>query len=313
MSQHLPEEGREHEPDHPHIPVLLEHITQHLACPDAGVLVDGTLGAGGHALALLDANPGLKLIGIDRDAQALDLARDRLAAHAARIRLVRSEYSRFGEALDEASEAGFALDGKADRLLFDIGVSSMQIDQPERGFSFSNEGPLDMRMSESGETALDLMTRLNEEELARIIYEYGEERLSRRIASRIKEWLRDDRLHTTTDLRALCRTCYPRGKQRIDPATRTFQALRIAVNDELGELERMLAEAPARMHEGARLAVISFHSLEDRVVKWVFRKWAEEGLVEVLNRRPLVADEAEIARNPRARSAKLRICERLAR
>ncbi len=289
--------------DQPHSPVLLGAVLEFLPAGECRRLVDGTVGGGGHAAALLERHPGLELLGIDRDEHALAIARRRLAPFEGRTTLVQSHFSRFGECMDKLGWQ------TADMLLFDIGVSSMQLDQPERGFSYRHDGPIDMRMGGEGETALELMERLDESELADVIYRYGEERFSRRIARRIKEALAGGSLSSTTDLAKICAASYPRGRHRLDPAARTFQALRIAINDELGELERMLDQVPDRLASGGRLGVICFHSLEDRMVKQRLLKWKQESRAKIITKKPIRADRNELERNPRASSAKLRVCQ----
>ena len=309
-----------HEPDpaapEPHVPVLLRPVLEWLGRAGSRWLLDGTLGAGGHAAALLEAAPNARLLGLDRDAEALALARERLGALAARATLVHAAFDRAPEVAEEVAAGPF------DGVLLDVGVSSMQVDRPERGFSFRHDGPLDMRMDPSqGESAADLVASLAEGELADLIYQLGEERHSRRIARAIVERRARSPVRTTGDLADLVRQAVPRprpprGGPRwrrrppIDPATRTFQALRIAVNDELGQLERALPALRDLLAPGGRLAVISFHSLEDRRVKHTFRAWKQAGLGAVRTKKPVVADEEESARNPRARSAKLRVFER---
>ncbi len=302
----------------PHLPVLREAVLEHLGRPGARALLDGTIGAGGHAAALLEALPEATLLGLDQDPAALELARERLAPHAARVTLVHAP---FADAAEVAAELGA---GPFDAALIDIGVSSMQLDQPERGFSFQRPGPLDMRMDPTQpRTAADLLATLEERELADLIYQLGEERYSRRIARAIVERRAQAPLRTTDELAELVRRAVPppRGPQRgprrgrgrrIHPATRTFQALRMAVNDELGQLERALPALFGLLAPGGRLAVISFHSLEDRRVKQYFRELKQQGAGRLLTKKPLVADEAEVATNPRARSAKLRVIERVA-
>ncbi len=300
MSEQDPATSPSDDPNLGHLPVLLEAVLRLMTLPDAGLLVDGTVGAGGHSAALLNAMPSLQLLGLDRDLRTLEVARQRLQPYDGRIRL---EHARFS---DWASQ----LQGhKADLLLLDLGVSSIQLDDPEQGISFTHEGPLDMRMGLASETALELIDRLTEEELANTIFTYGEERLSRRIARFIKDRRQDGRMETTADLARACMAAYPRGRHRIHPATRTFQALRIAVNDELGELEQALESIPAHINAGGRVGVISFHSLEDRIVKQRFRAWADSGNARLLTKRPVTADQDEARANPRSRSAKLRVAE----
>ncbi|MCT0219421.1 16S rRNA (cytosine(1402)-N(4))-methyltransferase RsmH [Synechococcus sp. CS-1329] len=283
-----------------HLPVLAAAVVAGFTdVPCEGTLLDATVGGGGHSALLLAAHPGLRLIGLDQDPAALAAAAERLAPFADRVSLVASNF-----AIYTPSEP---LVG----VLADLGVSSPQLDRPERGFSFRLDGPLDMRMnSAEGETAAELIDRLEEKELADLIYAYGEERLSRRIARRIVEarpWQGSSQ--GTAALAYLVAGCYPPKARhgRIHAATRTFQALRIAVNDELGALDRLLQQAPHWLMPGGVFGVISFHSLEDRRVKAAFL--ADERL-ERLTRKPLVAAEAEQEENPRSRSAKFRLARR---
>jgi 16S rRNA (cytosine1402-N4)-methyltransferase len=282
-----------------HVPVLLAETVEGLGVRRGGTYVDATFGAGGHSRAL--AALGARVVAFDRDPRAA--VPDELTAS---VTLVRRNFSELEAALDELALA------EVDGVLFDVGVSSMQIDRPERGFSFAADGPLDMRMSDAdGPTALDLLNRSSESELADLIFNYGEERGARRIARAIVAAREGGRLpERTLELaRLIAGVVHVRGRrERIHPATRTFQALRIAVNDELGSLERGLAGAIARTRPHGRIAVISFHSLEDRIVKQRFR---DDDRVRALTKKPLLAGDDEIARNPRARSAKLRVAERL--
>jgi 16S rRNA (cytosine1402-N4)-methyltransferase len=272
------------------------------------VFVDCTLGLGGHSQALLDGGAS-RVIAIDRDTEAIAMARERLDAYGDRVDIAHADYRDLGAVLDARGLAS------VDGVLADLGVSSMQLDAVERGFSFRGDAPLDMRMDRSqGPTAADRLREASEGELADVIYQYGEERHSRRIARALVR-ARDERaVSTTGELAAIVRRSVPhRGYQRIDPATRTFQALRIWVNGELEGLDRFVHDAVLRLRAGARLVVIAFHSLEDRIVKHTLRGLDREaGTVRVLTARPEVAGEDEIARNPRARSAKLRAAERLA-
>jgi 16S rRNA (cytosine1402-N4)-methyltransferase len=281
-----------------HEPVLVEEVRGFLSPAPGKVIVDATVGAGGHAAALLAC--GAQVIGVDQDPQALDLARDRLAPFSDRVRLFRGNFRDLPALLSPLALP------KLDGVLFDLGASSLHFDRPERGFSFQADGPLDMRMDPDGPTtAADLVNHLPEVDLARILWEYGEERHSRRIARAIA---RARPIHTTGDLAALVARAVgdkPR-RYRIHPATRTFQALRIAVNDELPALAAGLSAALAHLSPGGVLCAISFHSLEDRIVKHFLRAEALAGRVEVLTKKPIGASEVEIARNPRARSAKLR-------
>jgi 16S rRNA (cytosine1402-N4)-methyltransferase len=291
-----------------HVPVLVAEVRDLLAPRPGARFLDGTVGAGGHAAALAPLlAPGGLYIGIDRDPDILEIARARLAPLGA---LVRLRAGRFGDLAEIAREEA---PGGLDAIFLDVGVSSLQLDRPERGFSFAVEGPLDMRMDRAGGiTAADLVNRLPEAELADLIYRYGEERLSRRIARAIVEERRRARIETTSHLARVVERAVPGRYEggRIHPATRTFQALRIAVNGELSELERALAAAPGALAPGGRIAVISFHSLEDRIVKNAFRHAAKAGRLEVLTKKPLVATEDEVRGNRRARSAKLRAARR---
>lgn len=290
-----------------HAPVLLDETVALLAPGRGGIFVDCTVGLGGHAAALLEGG-ATRLIGLDRDPGALEIAAEALRSWSDRVELVHADYRRLDAVLQ-----GKGID-EVDGLLADLGVSSMQLDAEGRGFSFRRDEPLDMRMDRSsGPTAADLLEEIGEEELAKVIYQYGEERFSRRIARAIVEARRGERVATTGRLARIVRRAVPhRGRQRIDPATRTFQALRIRVNQELEGLEAFLTMAAARLRPGGRLAVITFHSLEDRIVKHGFRALAAgSGVLRVMTRKPVVPGEAEVARNPRARSGKLRVIERL--
>ncbi len=290
-----------------HVPVMRAEVVTALRPDRGGVFVDGTVGLGGHARALLEAG-ATRLVGIDRDAEALERAREALAPWGAAVTLVHGDYRRLGGLLDEAGV------GAVDGLLVDLGVSSLQFDGEGRGFSFQRDEPLDMRFDRSsGATAADLVASAGPEELADIIYRFGEERHSRRIARAIVSARERDPIVTTGQLAALVRRAvFTRGRQRLDPATRTFQALRIAVNAELDGLDGFLTEAAGRLADGGRLAVIAFHSLEDRVVKHTLRaldQAGELGLV-VVTRKPVWPTETEVAGNPRARSARLRVAAR---
>jgi len=267
-------------------------------------MIDATVGLGGHAAALLERLvPGGFLLGLDRDAEALELARGHLAPFAGHFELVHGDFR------DLAGHAARHLGRGADGVVMDLGVSSYQLERADRGFSFLADGPLDMRMDASqGRPASELLARSGERELERILRECGEERFARRIARAIAE--RRGRLRTTGDLAALVEAVVPRREPRLHPATRTFQALRIAVNDELGALEAALGTLPQWLAPGGRLAVISFHSLEDRIVKQALRGFASEGVVTVVTRKPLRPTAEEVAANPRARSARLRVAER---
>ncbi|MGI8469476.1 MAG: 16S rRNA (cytosine(1402)-N(4))-methyltransferase RsmH [Pyrinomonadaceae bacterium] len=308
-----------------HQSVLLAETLEFLAPARGGIFVDATLGLGGHAAAILSASGDAKIIGIDQDSEAIAIAEKRLEKFSGRYRIFHANFSELGEVL---ANAGIE---KVDGILADLGVSSLQLDSETRGFSFRFDAPLDMRMNPDSETltAAELLETLSEFEIARIIYEYGEERFSRRIAHRIVERrTRGDAPKTTRELAELVAGAVRavNKKDRIHPATKTFQALRIAVNSELEILENFLRTAIEKLKIEGRLAVISFHSLEDRIVKKVFQNSAgkcacpprlpqcvcgAEKKVEILTRKPVTASEIEIAENPRARSAKLRVCRKL--
>jgi 16S rRNA (cytosine1402-N4)-methyltransferase len=290
-----------------HEPVLTAEVVQLLQPERGGVFVDCTLGLGGHASALLAAGAG-RVIGLDRDLDALARARHTLSAWTDRVELVHADYRAIDAVLDRL---GIPL---VDGALADLGLSSLQLDTPGRGFSFQRDDPLDMRMDRaSGDTAADLVARSSEGELADVIFQYGEERYSRRIARAIVDARREAPVQTTGRLAAIVRRAIPRrGPMRIDPATRTFQALRIWVNRELDGLDRFLETAARRLRAGGRFAVIAFHSLEDRIVKHTFRALAQgELMMTILTKKPIVPRDEEVARNPRARSAKLRVVERV--
>lgn len=289
-----------------HEPVMTSEVLEHLAPSRGGVFVDCTVAVGGHAQALLDAGAS-RLIGIDRDPAALAQARERLTAFGDRVELVHSDYRRLGELLDARR-----IDEVAG-VLADLGVSSMQLDSAGRGFSFRRDDPLDMRMDTSGGvTAAEALATVDERTLADVIYEFGEERHARRVARAIVAAREEQPIETTGRLAEIVRRAVPRkGYVRIDPATRTFQAIRIWVNRELEGLDAFVAQAADRLAAGGRLAVITFHSLEDRVVKHTLRALQAKGAVTIRTKRPVVPSEAEVVRNPRARSAKLRAAERL--
>jgi 16S rRNA (cytosine1402-N4)-methyltransferase len=292
-----------------HVSVLLKEAIDFLAIRRGGTYIDATLGLGGHSLEIVKRlGPQGHLIGFDKDPQALELARKRLAEMEAiageqpRITLLHSSYAEVARHVPPAT---------ADGLLADLGVSSLQFGDPARGFSFQAEGPLDMRMdTQSERTADQVVNRMREEDLANVIYEFGEERRSRRIARAI---VRARPIRTTAHLAQVISAALRSMKisgERIHPATRTFQAIRIFVNRELDDLKALLAAAPGVLKPGARLVIISFHSLEDRIVKDAIREGAKAGLYAVLTKKPVTAGEEEIDRNPRSRSAKLRAAER---
>ena len=292
-----------------HLPVMTAEVLQYLRPEQGGRFVDCTVGLGGHSRALLEAG-ATHIVGLDRDLDALERAAETLAPWRDRVDLVHADYRSIGDVLDARQIPS------VDGALADLGVSSMQFDAPGRGFSFQRDEPLDMRMDRSqGETAADFVARASEVELADTIFQYGEERFSRRIARAIVQSRRDTPVTTTAQLASIVRRSIPRrGYMRIDPATRTFQALRIWVNRELDGLDRFLEAAASRLRAGARLAVITFHSLEDRIVKHTLRalEHRDASLVKVLTKRPLIPADTEVQRNPRARSAKLRVAERMA-
>jgi 16S rRNA (cytosine1402-N4)-methyltransferase len=288
-----------------HVSVLPNEVLHYLAPAPGEVMVDATLGAGGHARLLAERlGASGRLIGLDRDPTMLQIALPRLAGLP--VTTIQANFDRLRQVLDELNIE--AVDG----VLADLGFCSDQVDDPQRGLSFSQPGPLDMRLDPSeGEAASSLLGRLSERDLADLIYEFGEERFSRRIARRVVESRRLHRLETTEDLADLVRRCVPRPKGKrhaIDPATRTFQALRIAVNDEMGALDRLLAQLPRCLKPNGRAVLVSFHSLEDRRVKNAFR---DRTVWEALTRKPVTASEDEVHSNPRARSAKLRAARRM--
>ncbi len=291
-----------------HEPVMTGEVVGFLLPQRGGVFVDCTVGAGGHARALLEAGAD-RIVAFDRDAGALDVSRKRLDAWADRVQLVHADYRALADVLDERGV------GLVDGILADLGVSSMQIESSGRGFSFQRDEPLDMRMDPSGgPTAAELIGRASEQELARVIFQYGEERYSRRIARAIVQARTSGPIATTGQLAAIVRRAGPpTGWRRIDPATRTFQAIRIWVNRELDDLDRFLHAACRRLRGGARIVVITFHSLEDRIVKHALRSIEQRGEIgiRVLTKKPVRPGENELVRNPRARSAKLRAAERL--
>jgi len=302
-------------PDKLHIPVLLSEVLVALSPKDGGVYVDGTFGAGGYAVAILEA-ADCKVIGIDRDPSAIALAADLQKKYGKRLELINARFSQMAEVVS----------GKVDGVALDLGVSSMQIDNAERGFSFQKDGDLDMRMSGEGITAADVVNTFSETELAEIIYKYGEERFSRRVAAAIVARRADMPFTSTLDLAKVVSAVVPRAKDGIHPATRTFQALRIYINDELDELQKGLVAGAALLKPSGRLAVVSFHSLEDGIVKAFMQEKAgkmpaasrympvkkEQPAQDfrLLNKKPLLPSDEEVRLNPRSRSAKLRVLER---
>ena len=311
------------EVDYGHKPVLLDECIEALAIRPDGIYVDGTLGRAGHSLEIVRRLTTGRLIALDRDESALAAARIRLADYMDRVTLVHSNFSRLGEVLRE-----LGIDG-ADGMLFDLGVSSPQLDDAQRGFSYKQDAPLDMRMDTTAAlTARELVNTASYEELRRILFEYGEERYAPAIARAICREREQMPIETTLQLADIIRSAMPgqalREKQH--PAKRSFQAIRIAVNDELGELEPMLSAAEENLRPGGRLAVITFHSLEDRIVKRKLRELStgctcppefpvcvcgKKPKMELLTRKPIVSGEQELGKNPRARSAKLRVARKL--
>jgi 16S rRNA (cytosine1402-N4)-methyltransferase len=282
-----------------HEPVLVEEVVRLLG--EASSVFDLTVGAGGHAEALLEAGvPGV--VGVDRDPDALAEASERLAGHRERFRAVRA---RFSEVSEVAEEAGVS---RAGGVLYDLGVSSMQLDRPGRGFSYRSDGPLDMRMGPDGPTASDVVNTYPEEELARVIREHGEERYAGRIARAIVRARERDPLRSTAELSGVVAGAVPKRRGGAHPARRTFQAIRIETNRELEELAASLPRAAGLLEPGGRLVAISYHSLEDRIVK---RFLAGEERLEVLTKKVVRPGPAEMARNPRARSARLRAAQRI--
>jgi len=294
------------------VPVLLEEVLTYLDCRSGKTYVDGTVGRAGHSLAILErSSPDGQLIGLDWDEEALDRAGTLLAPFGSRFRLLKNNFRDLPSVLQTLAIP------KVDGILLDLGVSTEQLESAERGFSLRLNGPLNMRMNQELKTnARDLLQRLSVDELARIIREYGQERWARRIARRIVEERKRRPLETTKDLAEIIRRSVPFSRGRIHPATRTFQALRIQVNEELRHLEAFLEEGPEVLNPSGRLAIISFHSLEDRIVKGQFRRWAggprgERRDFRIVTPKPVIPSAEEIARNPKARSAKLRVLERL--
>lgn len=305
-----------------HKSVLVREASQLWRSQKGGLYIDATLGAGGHSQALLQMDPDAKCLGIDRDRQAIEIAKKNLKDYKDRMSYFQGNYSQLAQAA-QLHPAFRQVDG----ILADLGVSSMQLDSPERGFSFRKGGPIDMRMDSQGLTALDLIRNLSERDLERAIREYGEEKNSRRIARTLKKAEAEGRLTDTLSLAETIEGVQPKfSGAKIHPATRTFQGLRIAVNRELEHLEKFLSAAPSFLKKGGRLVVISFHSLEDRMVKQAFKK-ASRGCVcppsfpqcvcgkraefRILTSKPAVATARETEDNPRSRSAKLRAMEKI--
>ena len=292
-----------------HVPVLFDDVMGYLNVRPGGVVVDATMGLAGHSAGIAKRLGGQgRLICFDRDPEAMELGKARLAELAEELGAEMPKVEFVAKAFSEA--AGVLERGSLDGLLADFGVSSLQLDEAHRGFSFRADGPLDMRMDpRGGETAEQVVNEAGEEELANLIYEFGEERRSRRIARAI---VRARPISATAQLASVVAgAAHAMKGEKIHPATRTFQALRIRVNDELGEIQSLLKSAGSLLRPGGRVVLISFHSLEDRLVKDAFREYGRQGVFEVLTKKPVVADEEEERRNPRSRSAKLRAAEKV--
>jgi 16S rRNA (cytosine1402-N4)-methyltransferase len=292
-----------------HQPVMLEEVLSLLAPRQGDVVLDATLGGGGHSKEILKKiTPGGVLFGCDADPSAVKRAGEALTDTGGSFRLANINFRNIGGFLDSEGVKGI------DRALFDVGISSYQMDEAERGFSIKNNGPLDMRMDPALKTsAADIVNRLREEELSGIIKDLGDERFHRRISRAIVDARRGKKIATTGELAGIIYKAVGRrrGGQKIDPATRTFQALRIAVNDELRALEEGLSIAVSRLNRSGRIAVISFHSLEDRIVKNKFKAYSAEGVLRVLTKKPVRPKEEEVSANPRSRSGRLRVAERI--
>ncbi len=291
--------------DSMHAPVLLQQVVSYLRPHEDGIYVDATLGGGGHSEAILKAcAPSGRVVAFDRDSETAERTRRRLEGYGARLSIVHGSFAELKTHLAEDSI------GPVDGIVADLGLSSDQLDDPERGFAFATEGPLDMRFDRtSGRSALDLVNDLDPESLADVLFHFGEERRSRAIARRIV----DRRpIRTTRELRAAVVAVLGPRRRGVDPATRTFQALRIAVNEELAALESLLEAGPMALATGGRMIVLSYHSLEDRAVKHTFRAWGAREDYVVLTKKPITADPESVAVNPRARSAKMRVLEKTA-
>lgn len=302
----------------PHIPVLLNEVVESIAPKDGGVYVDGTFGAGGYTRAVLDA-ADCTVYAIDRDPDAIREGQKLVDAYKGRLHLL---HGTFGEMAELVRGEGVDF---VDGVMLDIGVSSMQIDRAERGFSFQKDGALDMRMSQNGLSAADVLNTFGEREIADIIYKYGEERFSRRIAAAVVEQRKNAPFKTTLEFADLIRRTVPHKREDIDPATRSFQALRIYVNDELGQLESGLSAAHNLLKAGGRMAIVSFHSLEDRIVKTFMQEKSgktanpsrympvvekQAATLKTITKKPILPTESETKFNPRARSARLRVAEK---
>lgn len=290
-----------------HTPVLAEEVLNYLQPQSGHIILDGTVGNGGHAMKIMEKiQPRGLLIGIDKDREILQVAKQTLSKTEGAFKLYHTDYSEVDEVLYQAGV------GKVSGVLLDLGASSLQFDLAERGFSFSKEGPLDMRMDRSGGvTAQDLIRRLSERELGELLKKYGEERWSKRVARAVQREERGVGITTTRQLATVVERVVPRGKSKIHPATRVFQALRIAVNKELESLEIFLDKIHNYMMTGARIVIISFHSLEDRMVKKNFIERANHDVFKILTKKPVTPCDAEMEKNVRCRSAKLRAAERM--
>jgi 16S rRNA (cytosine1402-N4)-methyltransferase len=290
-----------------HLPVLLREVIENLELETGDVILDGTLGGGGHSLEILRRIvPGGRLIGVDRDPEAIERAQKALESYAGKVELINDDFRAVDLILEKVGEK------KIDGALFDLGISSFQIDESGRGFSFLRDGPLDMRFDAGrGLSARDVVNGFGEEEIADIIRDYGEERHAKLVARAICAERRRKRIDTTGDLVDIIRGAVGRkyAGQRIHPAARTFQALRIFVNDELGSVEEGIRKTIRYLRPGARICVISFHSLEDRIVKNIYREMAKSGVLAVINKKPIRPGRDEVRENPRSRSAKLRVAE----
>ncbi len=289
-----------------HIPVLVEEVMDFLRCEPGGTYVDATLGGGGHASEMLRRSaPDGVVIGMEWDEDALSEARNVLMPFGDRVKIFRENFIHLPDFMKADS---------VDGILLDLGLSSIQVEKEERGFSFKGEGPLDMRMDQRiDQTAANLINHLSSEELEYILLHYGEESWAKKIAKGIVQEREREPIETTQALRKIIHRSIPRRfhSRRIDPATRTFQALRIRVNDELENLRKILGTGWKVLKKGGRMVIISFHSLEDRMVKETFRRLAKEGTMRVLTKKPVTPSEDELKRNPRSRSAKLRCAERI--
>ncbi|MDD5247016.1 MAG: 16S rRNA (cytosine(1402)-N(4))-methyltransferase RsmH [Candidatus Omnitrophica bacterium] len=292
-----------------HIPVMLKEVVEYLNLSPGKTVVDATVGTGGHSLEIIKRiSPGGKLIAIDRDNESLAIAKERLRKYSDACEFIYANFVDMDKVL-AGSQAG-----KIDGVLFDLGISSVQLDNPERGFSFQNEGPLDMRVDREGYiSAYDLINNLNEDEISGLLRDFGQERWHNRIARSLVRERQKHPISTTSELcDVVVRALPPRYRHyRIHPATRTFQAVRIAVNRELENLQKAMDNTVSTLKKNGRICVISFHSLEDRVVKFSFRNFAASGLIKIITPKPLTPDLAERADNPSSRSAKLRVAERI--